>query len=344
MTNQKGFNLIEVMIGLTIGLIGLLAVSQVFVTFNKQRNTATQTMEAQSNGAMALYLIERDLEMAGFGLMNIQDCNEIQWYWNPPGCVGAGCGLQGPLSTHPVVLTDGGASADAIEINYAQATSAAPGAVVTQDQPTFDAVYHLASTAGFAVDDMVVVDVSGSCTMSQTTAKDDGALTLSHADTSEYNSAAKPAGATGGWEVAKVGNLLANLGTYVSKRYRVSSNSLQMAVFPQTGTFNTVVDGIMFMKMQYGRDTTDDGIVDSWADAATVITNTSQVLAIRVGVVARSPLKEREEVDVPSSTLEVLPAITGGAAVTWNMPDTHYRYKVYYTLIPLRNVIWGRAT
>jgi type IV pilus assembly protein PilW len=351
MTHQKGFNLIEMLIGLTIGLIGLLAVSQVFVTFNKQRNTATQTMEAQSNGSLALYLVERDLTMAGFGLMNIQDCALIQWYWNPPGCTGANCGLQNPISTQPVVVTAGATAddSDQIQINYAQATSAAPGSLVAQDQLAYGDAYRLASTAGFAVGDMIVADVGGSCTLGKTTDKDDTALTLTHAASNEFNTTTRPGGATGGWEVAPANSLLVNLGSYISKRYRISADSLQLASFPQTGTYSTLVEGILFMKVQYGLDdgsnggVADDGSVDQWAVSTTAITNTSRLLAMRVGIVARSPLYEKEAVDAPT-TLTVLPAITNGAAVDWDVPDEHYRYKAYNTIIPLRNVIWGRAT
>lgn len=370
MTNQKGFSLIEVLIGLTIGLIALLAVAQVFITFNKQRNTANQAMEAQSNGAMGLFLIQRDLQMAGFGLMNIQDCALIQWYWNPVGCnpaQGSVCGLQNPLSTQPVVITDGGANSDQIQINYALATSAAPLALLSQSQNTFGDAYNLNSTAGFAVGDMVVADVGGSCTMSQTSAKNDAALTLTHDATTQfgtppaasiYNTTSQPAGATGGWDVGLVNNLLVNLGSYVSKSYQVANNNLQLAAFPQTATYNDVVEGVMFIKAQYGLDdggvingaggTPGDGIVDEWVSGSTVITNTKQLLAVRVGLVARSPLLEKDPVVLQDSAgntitaLTVLPAITGGAGVTWAIPDTHYRYKVYYTVIPLRNVIWNK--
>jgi type IV pilus assembly protein PilW len=359
MNQHKGFSLIEVLIGLTIGLIALLAVAQVFVTFNKQRTTATQTMEAQSNGAMAIYLIERDLALAGFALMGIQDCALIQWYWNPPGCTGASCGLQNPLSTQPVKVYDGGANSDRIEINYGHSTSGTPGAQITQDQVVWGDDYHVASTTGISIGDMIVADVSGSCTMSQETSKDFNALTIQHAPNQYNPAAAPPAGAAGGWEAAKLNNLLVNLGSYISNRYQIASNTLQVASFPQVGTYNTVVEGIMLLKAQYGVDdgsnggTPNDGIVDAWVNGTATgalpvgVTSTS-VLAMRIGVVARSPLLEKDPVVLQDSAgntitaLTVLPAINGGAAVTWNIPDDHYRYKVYYTLIPLRNVIWGR--
>jgi hypothetical protein len=97
------------------------------------------------------------------------------------------------------------------------------------------------------------------------------------------------------------------------------------------------------MKAQYGLDTNSDGAIDSWGSPSTVITNAVQVLAVRVGLVARNPLYEKTEVTT-DDTIVVLPAITSpnSAAVTYTIPDKHYRYKTYYSVIPLKNVFWGK--
>ena len=36
----------------------------------------------------------------------------------------------------------------------------------------------------------------------------------------------------------------------------------------------------------------------------------------------------------------LLPAVANGAQYDYTLPSDHYRYKTYYTVIPLRNVIW----
>jgi len=339
MRKQYGFNLIEVLIGLVIGMVGMLAVAQVLVTFSQQRNTAVQIMEAQGNGAMALYLLERDMGMAGFGLMDIKDCGTIQWYWNPTGCTSS-CGLQSALSTKPVIITDGGLASDQIEVNYAQSASGAPGSGFL-GQGAYASAYPVDSIAGFANGDMIVADIANSCTMGQITAINTAASTIEHSTDSPYNVSSRPGGATSGWDApsASIKYNLVNLGSYVSKRYRVSVDSLAMAAFPQTGTFTNLVDGIVFMKAQYGLDTGSDNVVDTWANGTTAIT-TQKILALRIGIVARSPLFEKNAVDAPT-LLTVLPDTGGDDAVTWTVPDTHYRYKSFYTIIPMRNVLWG---
>lgn len=358
MTRQHGFNIIEMMVGLTIGLLGLLAVSQVMINFSQQRNTTTQALEAQSNGTMALFLIERDLTQAGYGLLTLSDCPNIQWSWNPlVGCVV--CGLQAPLTTAPVIITDGGAGSDTLEIQYAKSVSGSPGALVVEDQGAYTDHYKLASVAGFAVGDMVVADVNTAgvrtCTMSQITAiNDDTAAadadksTLEHATTSDYNPAA--AASAAGWKPALINTLLANVGTYVSKQYSIVGNSLNVATFPSNAD-GIAADNIVFMKAQYGRDTNNDGAVDVWSSGATVITDYKTVLAVRVGVIARSPLLEKDAIDT-ATVLDVLPEIedgggtTIGAQVTYDVTaladGDHYRHKAYYTIVPIRNVIWSR--
>jgi type IV pilus assembly protein PilW len=387
--SQRGYNLIEMMVGLAIGLIGMLAVAQIFVTFNQQRNTATQLMEAQSNGAMALYLLERDIAQAGYGLMSLQSCSDantaldsdgdgatdndqdLNWYYNPPGCSST-CGVQPvPLSTKPVRIVVGGSGArgDSLVVRYARADTGAPGsAVLSAQDPDAAADYKLTSTAGFSQEDLAAVNVGGSCTLFQVTNVDPTNRTLSHGTnynimvggvtesrTSSYNpGSADPNGTDPGWERATENNVVVNLGRLVDRTYSLSaSDALQMQGFQDDGA-TPLVENIVYLKAQYGLNTAGGGSdksVDLWSTDLTPISSGSQVdysriVALRVGIVARSPLTERQEVDAPNR-LTVLPEITDGAgttlgsAVTYDVPDRHYRYKVYYTIIPLRNVIWG---
>lgn len=381
---QKGYSLIELLVGVTIGLIGMLAVSQVFVTFNQQRTTSTQTLEAQSNGVMALYLLERDLAQSGYGLMNLQFCNdgdgatdsdgdgtedndqEIHWYYSPASCT-ASCGVQTPLSTKPLSITPGaGTASDTILVQYAKAASGAPGAtVLTAQVASFSEAFQLTSVAGFSNEDIAVANVADSCTMFQVTNVNTTDRSLAHTTdytitangvtenkTSAYNPTTLPA--SPGWEKALADNLVVNLGSVVSKRYSLSADgALQMQGYIDSAA-TTLVEGIVYMKAQYGLNNSGgatDKSVDAWTTDLSSITSSgkvdySKVLAVRVGVVARSPLYEKDEVDA-ATTLTVLPEIknsggaTIGAAQTYTVPDNHYRYKVYSTVIPLRNVIWG---
>ncbi len=348
MTMQKGFSIVEMMVGVTLGLLGMLAVSGVLVSFNSNRNATTQTMESQNNGTMALYLMERDLTQAGYGLMSIQDCPTINWYYNGS--------LQTPLTTLPVRITDGAAAADSLQVQYAKSTAGVPATQITQNQNALGDSLFAASIVGLVSGNLVVADVAGACTLYAVTAVDKNPASptygsLAHANTNSYNPATNPGT---GWDMVQVGNTLANLGSdpqlnlvsrFISKRYSISASGLEAATFP-TYSSSPLVDNIVFMKAQYGRDTNGDGVVDLWSSGAWIPDNTTanQVIALRIGIVARST--EKIAINAPAS-FTLLPELKDaagtviGAEVSYTPPDTTYRHKSYSTIIPLRNVIWN---
>jgi type IV pilus assembly protein PilW len=61
----RGFGLIELMIGITLGSILLLGLSEVFSASRTAYNTAQGTAEVQENGRFALDFLERDGRMVG---------------------------------------------------------------------------------------------------------------------------------------------------------------------------------------------------------------------------------------------------------------------------------------
>ena len=65
---HAGFTLVEIMIGLLIGVIGIVVIMQVFAVSEGFKRTATSGTDAQVNGSVALYLLQRDIRLAGYGL------------------------------------------------------------------------------------------------------------------------------------------------------------------------------------------------------------------------------------------------------------------------------------
>jgi type IV pilus assembly protein PilW len=63
----RGFSMVELMVAMLIGLIGMIIIFQVFEVSEGIKRTTTSGGDAQQNGAVALYLIERDLRNAGNG-------------------------------------------------------------------------------------------------------------------------------------------------------------------------------------------------------------------------------------------------------------------------------------
>ncbi|MGD9953923.1 MAG: PilW family protein, partial [Burkholderiales bacterium] len=81
-----GFTLVELMVGVLIGLIGTVVIFQVFAVSESQKRTTTGGSDAQLNGVFGLFQIERDVRMAGYGLnyLALLGC-QINGYYEPGG-------------------------------------------------------------------------------------------------------------------------------------------------------------------------------------------------------------------------------------------------------------------
>ena len=65
---QRGMTLIELMVGMVIGLLAVLVISQVAILYEGRKRTITSGSDAQVSGALSLMAIQRDLQDSGYGL------------------------------------------------------------------------------------------------------------------------------------------------------------------------------------------------------------------------------------------------------------------------------------
>lgn len=116
-----GFSLIELMVGLTISLLGTLIIFDVYSSSEKYRRTTVSGNDALLNGAFASYRIDQLLKMAGSGLgigdktQSIQGCPLNVWktgsaivpstYPAPFDTI-----ITYPIVAAPLILIDGGSS------------------------------------------------------------------------------------------------------------------------------------------------------------------------------------------------------------------------------------------
>jgi type IV pilus assembly protein PilW len=97
----RGFSLVELMIALVIGLLGIVIIFQVFSVSESNRRTTVGRGDAQNNGAIAMYTLERYIRSAGGG---ITTTNEIRTSPTSPMAPNGllGCLLSGlPSGTAP---------------------------------------------------------------------------------------------------------------------------------------------------------------------------------------------------------------------------------------------------
>lgn len=114
-----------------------------------------------------------------------------------------------------------------------------------------------------------------------------------------------------------------------------------------------LAEGVVEMRALYGVDTNDDGSIDTWEDPAVspwtaaeltdgstgARTNLRRILAVRVGLVLRSQLIERDV--VAPSTLTLFGDLPAAVQRTVNIStaDQHSRYRTVELTVPLRNLL-----
>lgn len=371
---DRGLTLIEVMIGMVIGLIGIVIIAQVYLVNENYKRSTTGAGSAQVNGAIALFTIERDLRVAGYGLNNTAalDCGQLQYYYNgtyssPPG----GGGGLAPITLAPVVITDGGAGVpDSIAVVFGNSADRTIPALLTKKMNDASSDIDIDNPAGFSDSpgDLIVLAQAGVCTLVQITQVQSAALKFQHVGlpTAPYN----PVG-VGLFTAYTQGALVFNLGRPMVNIYSINANNLQLLnVFTSTSTtavplYNTIPISIMSeivdLQAQYGKDNgvdngtvqnalfnAGDGILDSYDNTTPAnAVQWQQVLSVRLGVLARSQNFEKPEpAGSPCTATTATPTWSGsgvGSTANFTVPGgipSCYKYLVFETVVPLRNMLW----
>src|SRR3989441_9395283 len=122
-----GFSMVELLVAMLIGLIGMIIIFQVFQVSEGIKRSTTSGGDAQQNGVIALYTIERDFKNAGMGFNDtgFVGCN-IVGYDNQratPNFPAAGV----TMKLAPVFITSGAATTapDQISVLYGSQSQAA---------------------------------------------------------------------------------------------------------------------------------------------------------------------------------------------------------------------------
>src|SRR3989442_15584140 len=65
--SERGFSMVELLVAMLIGLIGMIIIFQVFEVSEAIKRSTTSGGDAQQNGVIALYTMERDFKNRGMG-------------------------------------------------------------------------------------------------------------------------------------------------------------------------------------------------------------------------------------------------------------------------------------
>jgi type IV pilus assembly protein PilW len=408
---SRGLSLIEILVGLVIGMIGIVVIFQVLAVSEDRKRTTVQGSDSQSAGSIALYSLQRDVQHGGYGFGGA-DTKEI-------GCLvsaynSARATQNFTFRLYPIEIVQGAAGApDAIRVLWGNANYAVNRRAWTAGGGSSSAGVPMKRVVGgrggldygdlvILTSDPALAAVTTDCALIQVTDRPTASPQEMGFDSDYTFNPGPPAdtlgyGATAAPQFNKPGGLPAllppfaaaagfvfNLGnqprqtvwSIAGNRLVVSENLFGPPAIPDV----EAADGIVNLQAEYGIDRNNNQLIEAneWTETAPNNAlvpsdlanpcgdNPSRswrcVRAIRVALLARSSQWDRTFCSPnPQWTAGASGALVrtnfvmtnvDGAADTFagcaeTPPDPNnwrrYRYSVYETLIPLRNMIWGTA-
>lgn len=372
--HEEGFGLVEIIVGLGIGMLAMIVVMQVYSQSEAQKRSNTSGADAQTNGAIALSMIERDVRNGGWGAVMSQfsQCETTYTYCDGSDVCGGAEGAISGFSLTAVVIGDGGTKPDTITAQYFAdpnlgAFRYPTSTVIRKPMPEPSAELDVASTQGCKEGNLALVSQTlagvNKCTLMQVTQVQDAALKIQHnpGASGSYNPSANYEKANN-WPQYSSGAKLscfsaAQSGPVFKRTYAINSALRQLLRTdnsPDTTAVNEVASPeIVDLQAQYGVAPAGSQTVSDWVDASGAtwanpsVVDRNRIKAVRIALVARSAQYEK-----PEPGKECATTTQGTVDKSWPKWPTYsfssypadwkcYRYKVFETVVPLRNVLWG---
>lgn len=343
--------LVEVLISMVISLVVTLAAYQTFAASEGYRRAATGGGDATFSGSIGMYTLQRDLRMAGYGINSpaVLGCRVLAY---DEGVTPA---RNFTFTLAPVVITQGAAGApDTIEVSYSSSDAVPVPVRMTQAPPTPASLYYIDNGFGIIAGQLLIAAEPGKdCTLSQATntpmLEPAGQRDrLRHVDGSyigpygtSVNTRYNPSGGLG--PNYSLAGIIYSIGQApVVNRYSVQNENLVVDSVLLGALAQPTAAGIVQLQAQYGRDTNADGVIDVWSEVTpATAAEWAGLVAVRLGLVARSAVGERADAAGNCTTTTVAPTWAGGnfdlsARADWRC----FRYRTFESTISLRNMIW----
>jgi len=370
---SRGFTLVEIMVGVAIGLIGILAIFQAVSIWSKHTAATTSGGDAQVAGTLALFNIERDVKSAGHGfgratspmmgcVVGATDTTPARVFNFPMAPVQITVGAGGAPDQISILYGDSSFYVEAVDFTAATASSKTlrrRGGFKPGDFAI--AAYNpgaLPATAQCQLLQITADTNPDGRTVDHTTAAFTNFYTGGPAVASRYNSAVAPLAVAG--TMFNLGpNPRLNVWSIQNNRVLARTDVIGAAAPMQ------IADGVVNLKAEYCVDLDASGTISNAEWQAAPPADWRTLLAIRVAVLVRSRSFERNGDPGAAGVRAATPTAANpyyfgdpvghrflmtnvdGAADSFGDLDAvpnnwrYYRYRVYERVIPLRNVLWG---
>lgn len=363
-THDHGFTLVEVMVGLALSMLSMLIILQLFSVSDARKRMTTGAAEAQQTANVSVYQLSRVVRLAGAGLTqasNIWGC-PIQAYRGGIQILPAAAAFPAPFNTVtqtvraiPLLIYPAAGTGGSDIIVVVAGNSEIGQAELQMVGPPTATALTLQRSNGVKAQDLILMTAPGSisnCQIAQvdptfnaTTAPN--TLPLGTTGTA-YNTTA---GLAGG--IYNQNSVVLPLGaTPMFTMFGINANNAleQFDLLNLSGTASSVIaESVFDLRARYGVvDAAGNGpitwqsptaagwqVSDLTAGTPAALALVDRVRAIRLSMVFRStePVKDAS----PPTTYTLFP---DASPITVSIPTAMqlYRYQVYDTVIPLRNL------
>lgn len=365
-----GFSLVEIMVGMVIGLLGIIIMMNLFSNFEAQKRTTSGGSDVQNEAAISLFSIQRDIMQAGYDInsQNLLGCSVSVPLPPAPNptfpTVAFTLPAIAPVTINPAssVVPVGDLNTDTLLVVYGNGNGQPEGDIISSlgvggaVATTFNVKYQPPSAQ---LGDQVIfepVTRPTPCNLSVDSVV--GVNSTSVNLNSGMASASIPIVPSNIGTLFHLGNLM-NGNKLIVNGYAIRNGSLTVCNFmendcsnPAAAVINTawlpIANGIVSLKAEYGRDDTTinpppmTGIVNVYDQNTPSPASVSyacdwmRISTVRIALVGRNGQPDK------SIVTSAAPTWADSAGNPINLTGTanwqNYRYKVFETTVPIRNI------
>ena len=347
-----GFSLVEIMVALVVGMIGILVIMQVARTGEAQKRVTSGSGDAHNNAALGIYSVERDIRQAGYGFSSL---NVVGCQLNIPArdpLPAFSLDVLAPISINSSNVPAGDSGTDTLLIVYGNSTGSPEGDVVTQAS-TVSGTQHLGlisainfqpnewvvatppiPTAGCALNLRQVQNVYPECPAG--TAKKDCPQPTTVVVPATVN-------AEDDGQLFDFGRSPRIIG-YAVRGGNLTSCDYMQTNCSEAANWTAIANGIVSLRAQYSAAGGYQQAMPSLeGDDQEAFAGKLSFSSLRFALVSRNGEWNRDAVSAAAPTWAGSPTEDGdGVAIDLaaNTDWQHYRYQVFETVVPLRNIPW----
>lgn len=343
---QAGASIVELMVGMVVALLVGLAATGSALTFSAAQRQGLAAGGVAVNATSVLAALKDDVAGAGLGFFggSAYLCSRLNLSHN--GTVVTNGSLFSPLQVTRQ------ATADVIDVVYG--TRVESGANVRLAGATVGTDALLASYLPVSNQQAVLLSPAAGtpgvapCLVRTITSQ------VASTATSPQQLVFAAAGQHNGGVFTNLTNFddegrVTSVGQLQWSRYQLNGTNLELVRPLDNNRTVVIARDVIAFRIQYGVSTGAGATaLDDWVDPGTApwvqldSTNLPRVRAVRIGVIVRSPAKEKPDSSGTCSATETKPSLFDATPENLSNADWNcYRYRTATVVVPMRNIVMG---